>query len=136
MSSGIEQEGLEEALRTLDPKRLNEPIRLFLWSGGQAVKTTAQARAPIGAGTMKSSIKVTMSKAVPPRWSKIGSNVRSGGFPYPAALEGSGRYHYRGGGQSGAPTRGWFSGAVKQSEATIKRLWSTLEKRILEAFEA
>ncbi len=130
---GIEVRGFDEAMKTLEPGRMNGPIKDFLFAAGRTVKQRTRAAAPVRRGTLRSSIRVTMSRVVPPKWATVGTSLTRGGFPYPAVLEGSARYHFGGGSK---PTKGWFSGAAASASSTLDRLRRTMEARIFKKFEA
>lgn len=110
-------EGLAEIQRKLDPSVLLKPLEDFFKKAAITVQSKARERSPLDTGRLRSSIQYTASATR----AEIGTNVTARGFPYPAALDASPRYHYRGKGPfGGAPTQGWFTKhALKDSESQI-----------------
>lgn len=109
-------EGLAEVQRKLDPSVLLKPLEDFFKKAAIAVQSKARERSPFQYGHLRSSIQYTASATR----AEIGTNITSRGFPYPGALDASGRYHYLRGPFSGGPTQGWFTKhALKDAESQV-----------------
>jgi hypothetical protein len=81
--------------------------------------------APVDTGRYRSSIAGRVRTLGSEVVGIVGTNVRSAtGFPYPAALEESKRYHYRTGPRAGMPTMG-----------RVKRLFKVAQEQILNSFK-
>jgi len=66
----------------------------------------------------------------------VGTNVRSAkGFPYPAALEESRRYHYRAGPRRGQFTMNRVKRLFKRAVTAIKRKFNVAVKKVIEELE-
>ena len=62
-----------------------------------------------------------------------GTRAGQGGFPYPANLETSGRYHYRRGPLAGRPTRGKARGVLRRLKPEITERFRRAVEQIAEA---
>jgi hypothetical protein len=93
--------------------------------------------APVDKGRYRSSITGQVKSVVGASVVAIvGTNVRSDrGFPYPAALEESARYHYRRGPRRGQPTMGRVKRLLKQASGTIQKTFDKAVKRIVKDLE-
>ena len=66
----------------------------------------------------------------------VGTNVKSAtGFPYPAALEESRRYHYRAGPRRGQPTAGRVKRILKNAKDRIIKRFQVARDRIIKELE-
>ena len=61
----------------------------------------------------------------------VSTNVWAEGFPYPAALEESRRFHYRGGPRRGQRTAGRVKGVLRSNTARINKFFQDALKRII-----
>lgn len=130
-----EVEGVEDLLRKLDPDALLAPMRDFLESAGEIIQKTEKQRAPVESGALQGSIRYEVGGGSPPRWLKVESHVTSAkGFPYPAALNTGGQYHYRSTAFAGSATAGWWDRGLDDADwpfaalqskfvAEIQRIW-------------
>ena len=93
--------------------------------------------APVDTGRYRSSITGRVKSVVGASIVAIvGTNVRSArGFPYPAALEESARYHYRRGPRMGQPTMGRVKRILKNARKTIQKTFDRAVKRIVKDLE-
>jgi hypothetical protein len=149
---GVQIENLERLLKKLQPQEmLGQPMRRFFDRSGESVLNFGKLRAPVDQGRMRSSLSRgaigniwRMDESISPRHLHVGTNVQNRGVSYPAVLEAGednkGRvFHYRGGGARGKkargkPTKGWFSGALKDARTSIKRYLGQMGNEIKEAF--
>jgi hypothetical protein len=133
MAASIVIEGLEEAMKRMDPGVLKEPLLRFLDVVGKRVVEATREKAPRKTGRLHDSIARTLDRATPPKWVRIESKVK--GFPYPDRLDTSAAMHYAGGPLKGRQTQGWFS---KTAEKTVQELGShvdDLEREITRLME-
>ena len=66
----------------------------------------------------------------------VGTNVKSArGFPYPAALEKSRRYHYRAGPRAGQYTMNRVKRLFKRSQDAIQKRFSAAVKKVIKELE-
>lgn len=144
--------GLDAAVKRLSPAALGKPVRRFLERAGEEVLGAEKDRSPIDEGRLVTSLGHgspegiwDMDSGQMPKSLWIGTNVQHEGFPYPAALDASPRYHYRGkahaaaGGRGrsalfGKPTKGWFTEAAEtvrdKIEGHVRRLGQEIEEAL------
>ena len=93
--------------------------------------------APIDTGRYRSSITGRVKSVAGANVvAVVGTNVVSDkGFPYPAALENSPRYHYRRGPRKGHPTVGRVKRILKNARGTIQKTFNNAVKRIVKDLE-
>jgi len=114
--------------------------RRFMVASEQSVKLLERnwkRVAPVDTGQYRASISgrvksITGANVV----AVVGTNVRSErGFPYPAALEESTRYHYRRGPRKGQLTWLRVRRVLEQAKGTIKRRFNKAVKLIVKDLE-
>lgn len=127
----VDMADMERIRKKLGVDLIADPMRSFFNKAVIAVQSKGRERAPVDTGRMVNSLATEVDRARLPLWGKVGTNVKSKrGFLYPAALDASPIYHYRGGksqgrvsaravvqgktrggagGSMGSPTKGWFS---------------------------
>ena len=93
--------------------------------------------APVDTGRYRSSITGQVKSVVGASVvAVVGTNVTSSrGFPYPAALEGGARYHYRRGPRRGQPTMGRVKRVLKNARGTIQKTFDNAVKRLVKDLE-
>jgi len=93
--------------------------------------------APVDKGRYRSSITGRVKSVVGASIvAVVGTNVTSDrGFPYPAALEESKRYHYRRGPRQGQFTYNRVRRVLKRARRSIKRLFNDAVKLIVKDLE-
>lgn len=117
----IEIEGLEEALKALDPAVVHKALRRFLERAAAKTLELVTKKAPVDTGRLQSSLTFNVDGSTPPLWAEVGTNVTKRGFSYPGFLdEGHGR-NYRWTQWKGSPTEGWFGVTAKKAEGDISR---------------
>ena len=135
----IEVVGLTEQIRKLN--RFDAIAgRHFKRAGEVSIKSLERGwkkDAPVDTGRYRSSItgrvKSVMGASVV---AVVGTNVRSDrGFPYPAALEESARYHYRRGPRRGQPTMGRVKRLLKNARGSIQKTFNNAVKNIIKDLE-
>lgn len=135
----IEIKGLTEQIRKL---RNFDAIagRRFRSAGETSIKFLERGwkiDAPVDTGRYRSSITGQVKSVVGASIvAVVGTNVMSDrGFPYPAALEESARYHYRRGPRMGQPTMGRVKRILKNARKTIQKTFDSAVKRIVKDLE-
>lgn len=127
-------QNLDKVLANLDPAKARLPLRRFLTRASLVVQKQGKIYAPVKTGRTRNSIYVQVGGAFPAMYGKIGTNVSHKGFPYPAALNASGKYHYRRGAHTGQSTLGWFtSKALNKSRPGIARWLKAFAEELIRA---
>ena len=135
----IEIRGLTEQVRKLN--RFDSIAGKHFRSAGEtSVKYLERGwkiDAPVDTGRYRSSIAGRVRSVVGASIvAVVGTNVRSDrGFPYPAALEGGARYHYRRGPHAGTPTMGRVKRLLKNASGTIQKTFDNAVKKIVKDLE-
>lgn len=92
--------------------------------------------APVDTGRYRSSIAGRVQIMGGEVVGIVGTNVRSAtGFPYPAALEESRRYHYRAGPRRGQFTMNRVKRLFKRSHDAIKKKFNAAVRKIVKELE-
>ena len=92
--------------------------------------------APVDTGRYRSSIAGRVRILGGDVVGVVGTNVKSAtGFPYPAALEESGRYRYRAGPRAGQFTMNRVKRILKRSQNAIKRKFNAVVKKVIKELE-
>ena len=135
----IEVKGLTEQVMKLRGFDTFAGIR-FRQAGEVSIKGLERGwkiDAPVDTGRYRSSITGRVKSVVGASVvAVVGTNVTSDrGFPYPAALEGGARYHYRRGPHSGQPTMGRVKRVLKNARGTIQKTFDNAVKRIVKDLE-
>ena len=92
--------------------------------------------APVDKGRYRSSIAGRVRTLAGEVVGIVGTNVKSArGFPYPAALEKSRRYHYRTGPRRGQPTMGRVKRLFKKAQDQILRRFKMARDKIVKELE-
>lgn len=108
-------QNLDNILRRMNHDYLlGAPWRKAMTHATLAALSAAQERSPVDTGRLRSSITNRIDASSVPLWGEVGTNVF-----YGETLEFGARYHYRAGPRRGAPTRGWFSGALDTAAGAI-----------------
>ena len=135
----IEIKGLTEQLMKLRGFDTFAGIR-FRQAGETSIKFLERGwkiDAPVDTGRYRSSITGQVKSVVGASVvAVVGTNVTSSrGFPYPAALEGGARYHYRRGPRRGQPTMGRVKRVLKNARGTIQKTFDNAVKRLVKDLE-
>lgn len=92
--------------------------------------------APVDTGRYRSSIAGRVRTLGGEVVGVVGTNVRSAkGFPYPAALEESRRYHYRSGPRRGQFTMNRVKRLFKRAQQSIKSKFNKAVKNVVKELE-
>jgi len=135
----IEIKGLAEQIRKLNRFEVTA-FRHFKGAGEQSVKLLERnwkMVAPVNTGRYRSSITGRVKSVVGTDIVAVcGTNVTSDkGFPYPAALEQSMRYHYRRGPRRGQFTYNRVARVLKNAQASIKARFNKAVRNIVKDLE-
>lgn len=135
----IEIKGLTEQVMKLANFNTFAGIR-FKQAGETSIKFLERGwkiDAPVDKGRYRASIAGQVKSVVGASIVAIvGTNVRSDrGFPYPAALEESARYHYRRGPRRGQPTMGRVKRILKNARGRIQKAFDRAVKLIVKDLE-
>ena len=135
----IEIRGLTEQIRKLNRFEVTA-FRHFKVAAEQSVKLLERnwkMIAPVKTGQYRSSIAGRVKSVVGTDVvAVVGTNVRSDrGFPYPAALEQSMRYHYRSGPRKGQFTYNRVTRVLKRAQGTIKARFNKAVRNIVKDLE-
>lgn len=71
----VKLEGLDKAIRNVDPRILRAPLRRFFERSGIQVTNYAKERSPVDTGRLRSSLANYTDRAEPPMYARIGTNV-------------------------------------------------------------
>lgn len=135
----IEVKGLTEQVMKLANFDTFAGIR-FRRAGETSIKFLERGwkiDAPVDKGRYRASIAGRVKSVVGASVvAVVGTNVTSDrGFPYPAALEGGTRYHYRRGPRRGQPTMGRVKRILKNARGTIQKTFDRAVKLIVKDLE-
>lgn len=137
VTGSIVIDGLKELVKATKADALiGKPMHDALTKAAEITASEVRKRAPVLTGKLRDSVRWRVSAAPIPRYASVRANASRRRFRYGWALEQSQRipFRYRSGGQSGKPTRHWFSGALgivsnqiqnllESAEAEVERLW-------------
>jgi len=135
----IEIKGLTEQIRKLNRFEVTA-FRHFKGAAEQSVKLLERnwkMIAPVKTSRYRSSITGRVKSVVGTDVVAVcGTNVRSDrGFPYPAALEQSMRYHYRRGPRRGQFTYNRVARVLKNAQGSIKARFNKAVRKIVKDLE-
>ena len=135
----IEIKGLTEQIRKLNRFEVTA-FRHFKGAAEQSVallERNWKMVAPVNTGRYRSSIHGRVKSVVGTDVVAVcGTNVRSDrGFPYPAALEQSMRYHYRSGPRKGQFTYNRVARILKNAQGSIKARFNKAVRNIVKDLE-
>jgi len=135
----IEIKGLTEQITKLNRFEVTA-FRHFKGAAEESVKLLERdwkMIAPVKTGQYRSSIAGRVKSIVGTDVvAAVGTNVTSPkGFPYPAALEHSQRYHYRRGPRQGQLTYNRVRRVLKRAQGSIKRRFNKAVKLIVKDME-
>lgn len=100
--TNVRIEGLDKLLKKVEPGLLNKPLRNFFKRATITVQNRARDKAPVDTGRLRSSIATEVDRRDPPKWGKVGTNVKYAPFvefgtrphwPPPGALQPWARRH-------------------------------------------
>ena len=139
ISYEIEIKGLTEQIRKLNRFEVTA-FRHFKGAAEESVKLLERnwkMIAPVKTNRYRSSIAGRVKSIVGTNVvAVVGTNVKSDkGFPYPAALEQSMRYHYRSGPRKGQFTYNRVARVLKRAQGSIKARFNKAVRNIVKDLE-
>jgi len=124
--------GLPELLAKFEKAKeiIEAETRTAITEGAVTVQGDVREFGPVDIGRLRSSVGYEVRGTFPEIRGIVGTNVEARGFPYPAALDASERYHYRRGPRKGSPTFKYFSGSLERKQKQILDFFQAAARRI------
>lgn len=134
----VEVRGFDEQIRKLAnfDRIANKHMRKAGLESVALLERKWKEVAPVDTGRYRSSIAGRVRIMGGSVVGIVGTNVKSAkGFPYPAALEESRRYHYRTGPRAGQYTMHRVKRLFKRAEGSIKSRFNKAVKKVIKELE-
>ena len=138
ISYEVEVKGFDEQIRKLANfnRIANKHMRQAGLESVALLERKWKEVAPVDTGRYRSSIAGRVSVQGGTVIGIVGTNVKSArGFPYPAALEESRRYHYRAGPRAGQFTMNRVKRLFKRAQAAIEKRFGIARNKVIKGLE-